>query len=65
MSLYERIRNKGIILEMPEEYVPYARQIKDLKENAPNTWELITACFEFGYMQGVRAERAGKAKNFQ
>lgn len=65
MSLYERIRNKGIILKMPEEYVPCVGQIIDLKKNAPDTWELITACFEFGYMQGVRAERAGKAKNFQ
>ena len=65
MSLYKRIRNKGVILAMPCEYVPNVGQIKDLKENAPDLWELITVCFEFGYMQGIRAERAGKAKDFQ
>ena len=63
MSLYERIREKQIIFVMPECYVPTAGQMMDLKTNAPDTWELMTACFEFGYMQGARAAKADKAEN--
>ena len=35
--------------------------ICDLKYNAPGNFEFAAAAFKFGYMQGIRAERAGKA----
>lgn len=60
MSFYEKIKNENI--EIPEKYQMTASQIADVAANAPDKWELLVCVFRYGYMQGVKAERAGKAK---
>lgn len=59
MSLYERIEKKCV--SIPDRFSMSIGQVNDLIRNAPGKFSLICIVFEFGYMQGVRAERAGKA----
>lgn len=59
MSFYERIVKKDI--KIPECFDMTCGQAHDLNKNAESKWDLLFYTFKFGYMQGVRAERAGKA----
>lgn len=59
MNFYERIVKQEI--RVPERFDMSYRQLIDLANNATGKFELIYWAFNFGYMQGIRAERAGKA----
>ena len=59
MNFYERINKKNV--RVPDHFDMTCTQINDLNRNAPSRWDLIICAFKFGYMQGIRAERAGKA----
>lgn len=59
MSFYERIDKRDA--KIPSRFDMTCGQADDLKRNAPGVWDMICSAFKFGYMQGVRAERAGKA----
>ena len=60
MNFYERINKKSVVI--PERFDLRYSQYVDLKNNAPGKFELISTVFTFGYIQGVRAERAGRAE---
>ena len=59
MSLYEKIENKE--LNIPARFDMGSKQMTDLYKNSPGKFEMMASAFRFGYMQGIRAERAGKA----
>lgn len=59
MSLYKRIIRQKI--NIPYRFdLRYSHAI-DLKKNATGSFDLLRTAFVFGYMQGIRAERVGKA----
>ena len=59
MNFYDRIAKQEV--RVPERFDMRYRQLVNLANNAPGKFELIYLAFKFGYMQGIRAERAGKA----
>lgn len=59
MSFYEKIKAQDP--KIPDRFDITCGQVDNLKRNATGIWDLIGIVFKFGYMQGVRAERAGKA----
>lgn len=59
MNFYKKIKEKNF--EILERFDISYSQIIDLKHNATGYFDLTYVAFKFGYMQGVRAERAGKA----
>lgn len=58
-SFYERISKNEI--KIPDRFDMRYSQFLSLVGNAPNPSEMVIAAFKFGYMQGLRAEKAGKA----
>lgn len=63
MKLYEKIKAKNI--EIPHRFSMNLSQILDIYDNSKGKADAMAVAFEFGYMQGVRAERAGKAGNIE
>ena len=59
MNFYERMRKKEI--HVPSRFDISYGQLCDIKENAPGLFDIMYVCFQFGYIQGVRAERKRKA----
>lgn len=59
MNFYEKIKNSDA--QIPDNFGMRANQMLDFACHARDNWELICIVFKFGYMQGIRAERAGKA----
>ena len=59
MNFYERIKKKNI--RIPESFDMNVMQMFDLQKKATEDFDIISIAFKFGYMQGVRAERLGKA----
>ena len=59
MIFYEKIKRKDVTI--PDSFDIRVGQMIDLKKNAPGMFEIMATAFRFGYMQGIRAERAGKA----
>ncbi len=59
MNFYEKIEAQAV--NIPSSFDMRVSQLTDLKKNSPGIVEFANAAFIFGYMQGVRAERAGKA----
>ena len=59
MNFYERMRKKEI--HVPDIFDISCSQMCSIKENAPSLFEMMYVCFQFGYMQGIRAERKRKA----
>lgn len=59
MSFCDRIKKKNV--KIPSRFELYSDQMLDFVRNTSDNWELINIVFKFGYMQGIRAERAGKA----
>lgn len=59
MNFYEKICKKNV--KVPDSFDLLLEQLVSLEHDAPNYLAAVYAGFKFGYMQGVRAERAGKA----
>ena len=59
MSFYERISKQKV--NIPDRFCMKVDQMIYLKENAKGIYDLMCVVFKFGYLQGVRSERAGKA----
>lgn len=59
MNFYKKIKEKDF--KIPESFDIRYNQMIDLKHKATGYFDLTYVAFRFGYMQGVRAERAGKA----
>jgi len=59
MNLCERINRKksGI----PDRFDMSFSQVREIRDNSKGSTDAICTAFKFGYMQGVRAERKGKA----
>lgn len=59
MNLYERINKKesGI----PDCFDISVAQMLEIADNARGRIDAVCTAFKFGYMQGVRAEKIGKA----
>ena len=58
-SLYERIDKNTT--KVPDCFDLRISQLYDLIGRAPGVSDMLYTAFKFGYLQGVRAERAGKA----
>lgn len=63
MSLYERINKKEKVV--PDCFDMSIKQAFDLANETGSRIDAIYTAFKFGYMQGVRAERKGKAGNIE
>ena len=49
--------------KIDENYDLCAGQIKEIAKNSSNQFELICNMFRFGYMQGVKAQKAKSRKD--
>lgn len=56
-DFYDRISKKG--RDIPSSFYIRAGQVNSLVKNSTDLFDLIVKTFEFGYMQGRRAERKG------
>lgn len=56
-DFYDRISKQE--QEIPSSFYICAGQAKSLVKNSTDLFDLIVKAFEFGYMQGRRAERKG------
>jgi len=59
MNFYEKIEAQAV--NILSRFDIRHSQLMDLKKHSLGLFEFASAAFEFGYMQGVGAERAGKA----
>lgn len=58
MNFYEKISRQKV--EIPHSFDMTVSQLIDLIQNLQG-YNLAHEAFKFGYMQGIRAERAGKS----
>lgn len=56
-NFYDRISKQEP--EIPSSFYIRAGQVNSLVKNSTDLFDLIVKAFEFGYMQGRRAERKG------
>lgn len=63
MNLCERINNKD--LGIPDFFDISVAQMLEIASNSRGKVDAVCTAFKFGYMQGVRAERKGKAGNVE
>lgn len=62
MNFYEKVMEKEF--NIPNRFDLYCRQATDIKDNSEGLFDAMICAFRFGYMQGIRAERTGNAKDF-
>lgn len=60
MNLCEKIRKENV--KIPESFDMSAKQLRDIHDNALDEFDALDLAFEFGYMQGQRAEKAKGSK---
>ena len=61
-DFYDRISKKG--RDIPSNFDIRVGQMKSLKDNSNDLFDLIVKTFTFGYMQGRRVERAEREKSY-
>ena len=59
MNFYERVTK--IDIPIPGRLDMTYGQMRDIRKNAPGIFESMYICFRFGYVQGMRAAKLGKA----